>query len=507
MRRMLLSVFLAAALLTGCGGRETPASPDEAPEAALTEQDVINMYTAASAVYDWFDLTTLPLDMEDARTEGGLTYYRVDAEDLSLPVSAVAEPTDSTLPWTPQPVTIASLADLRAAAETYFSPEMADSLFALSPDHYKDFDGVLYATDGGRGSNVYLLDKTAAAEQADEDHWTVTVTFYADSWAFEKPSTTVGYSQAVLDLEHTADGWKFTSFAPSDGLDLEAETVFQFTYDMDTFMRDDAGNLDTWSDLKLACWLLHADGAYSEGATDYLTRRFLEDPDTWFEALSVFPDSPWEHADIVMAAPVDDTYAWYGQEEQDRLTEILDTYQPENEAQRALLDALKEARPQAIERAEEEATASFCLVTEGQFLSLGRKEGGYPWDYEGLPETPQSAGTGDNGESLFTFSFGGVDVAYLDADGTDNICRMTTTVPGPRTLGGIQVGDSEDDVKAVYTGAVQMEAVGEDQFGADYALIHEPGGLSYCKHISFFITDGEVSAIQVEDLVDGRLLS
>ena len=88
-------------------------------------------------------------------------------------------------------------------------------------------------------------------------------------------------------------------------------------------------------------------------------------------------------------------------------------------------------------------------------------------------------------------------MAYLDADGTDNIYRMTTTVPGPRTLGGIQVGDSEDDVKAVYTGAVQMEAVGEDQFGA----------LSYCKHISFFITDGEVSAIQVEDLVDGRLLS
>ena len=147
MRRMLLSVFLAAALLTGCGGRETPASPDEAPEAALTEQDVINMYTAASAVYDWSDLTTLPLDMEDARTEGGLTYYRVDAEDLSLPVSALAEPTDSTLSWTPEPVTIASLAGLRAAAETYFSPELVDSLFALSPDHYKDFDGVLYAAE------------------------------------------------------------------------------------------------------------------------------------------------------------------------------------------------------------------------------------------------------------------------------------------------------------------------------------------------------------------------
>ena len=162
----------------------------------------------------------------------------------------------------------------------------------------------------------------------------------------------------------------------------------------------------------------------------------------------------------------------------------------------------------AIERATENATASFCLVTEEQLLSLGRKEGGYPWDYEGLPETPRPAGTGDNGEAQFMFSFGGVDVEYVETDdGDDLVYRMTTTVPGPRTLGGIQVGDSEDDVKAVYTGAVQMEAVGEDQFGADYALIHEPGGLSYCKHISFFITDGEVSAIQVEDLVDGRLLS
>ena len=229
MRRFGALLLLTITLLAGCGGRESPVSPDEAPETALTEQDVINMYTAASAVYDWFDLTTLPLDMEDARTEGDLTYYRVDAENLSLPVSTVAELTDSALPWQPQRVTITSLADLRETAESYLSPEIVDNLFALSPDHYKDFDGVLYATDGGRGSNLYLLDKTVAAEQVDADHWTVTVTFYADSWAFEKPSTTVGYSQAVLDLEHTADGWKFTSFVPSDGLDLEAETVFQFT--------------------------------------------------------------------------------------------------------------------------------------------------------------------------------------------------------------------------------------------------------------------------------------
>lgn len=332
-RRMLFAALALALLLTGCGDNTAADLYEEPSDASMTEADVLNFYTAASAVYDWFTMTTLPLDYADTREADGLTYCRVDAEDLSLPAGA-------------ESVTIASLADLRSVVEAYFSPEVADGLLALSPDHYKDFDGVLYATDGGRGSNIYLLDKAVTAEQVDADHWTVTVTFYADSWAFEEPSTTIGYSQAVLDLEHTADGWKFTSFAPSDGLDLEAETVFQFTYDPYALLEEEPG-MDTWSDLKLACWLLHADGAYSEGATDYLTRRFLEDPGAWFAALSVFPDSPWEHADTVMTAPVSDTYAWYGEEEQARLTEILDTYEPRNEQEQALLDILRAAQREA----------------------------------------------------------------------------------------------------------------------------------------------------------------
>ena len=332
-RRMLFAALALALLLTGCGDNTAADLYEEPSDASMTEADVLNFYTAASAVYDWFTMTTLPLDYADTREADGLTYCRVKAEDLSLPAGA-------------ESVTIASLADLRSVVEAYFSPEVADGLLALSPDHYKDFDGVLYATDGGRGSNIYLLDKAVTAEQVDADHWTVTVTFYADSWAFEEPSTTIGYSQAVLDLEHTADGWKFTSFAPSDGLDLEAETVFQFTYDPYALLEEEPG-MDTWSDLKLACWLLHADGAYSEGATDYLTRRFLEDPGAWFAALSVFPDSPWEHADTVMTAPVSDTYAWYGEEEQARLTEILDTYEPRNEQEQTLLDILRAAQREA----------------------------------------------------------------------------------------------------------------------------------------------------------------
>ena len=45
--------------------------------------------------------------------------------------------------------------------------------------------------------------------------------------------------------------------------------------------------------------------------------------------------------------PVNNTYAWYGEEEQARLTEILDTYGPRNEQEQALLDILRAAQREA----------------------------------------------------------------------------------------------------------------------------------------------------------------
>ena len=332
-RRMLFAALALALLLTGCGGQmaeEIPSTPEDADTSdTLTEADVLDLYATVSSIYNWFDLAPPSLDRTDSRTEDGVTYYKV--EEASAP-----------------PITLTSQAgmeQLRRLVDLFFSAEIADALFSESPEQFRDFDGVLYATDGGRGSNIYLLGKAVTPEQVDENHWTVTVTFYADSWAFEKPSTTVGYSQAVLDLEHTADGWKFTSFVPSDGLDLEAETVFSFAYTDEGF--SELNDSEDCSDLKLACWLLHADGGYAEGPSDTLTRRFLEDPGAWFAALSVFPDSPWEHADTVMTAPVSDTYAWYGEEEQARLTEILDTYEPRNEQEQTLLDILRAAQREA----------------------------------------------------------------------------------------------------------------------------------------------------------------
>ena len=454
MRRFGALLLLTIALLAGCGGRESPVSPDEAPETALTEQDVRNMYTAASTVYDWFDLTTLPLDRADSRTEGDLTYYRVDAENLSLPVSTVAEPTDSTLPWQPQPVTITSLADLRETAESYFSPEIVDNLFALSPDHYRDFDGVLYATDGGRGSNLYLLDKTVAAEQVDEDHWTVTVTFWADfegrelqgDGYFHTVSTT-GYSTAVLDYAHTPDGWKFTGFCPSDGLDLEADTVYTINYYQDFEV---TSAYQDYSDWKLACYLIYADGAYAEAPFDLLARRFLERPEDILHVLALLDSSPYRekqgpphpNIDVIVAGP---GYTAAGR-----------FYREDRADFEALLDAL-----------HPEVYTVDC--------------GDFQLTYSVDPE--------DGSEYLFRLS---TSTHYDQSGGT--LCT-------PR---GLYCGYSLAHLEEIYSHAVELAGFQSDTYDACY--VYEPGGLAYCKHIAFYITDGVVTAIQVEDLMDGRLL-
>lgn len=518
MKRTALFCLLLA-LLTGCTHTPDTPSPSAFPEAP-GKADVENFYAAAAQVYDWFTLTTLPLDASDSRTEDGQTYYRVDCQSLPMPALHVSSPSDSTVTYAATPVTLSTLADLQSLVESYFSPELAASLFSLSPDHYRDFDGALYAQSADRGSNLYLLDKTVSAAQQDADHWTVTLTFWAqyeDSQPVPVPGTqetwsastaTVGYSRSVLDLTRTADGWRFTSFCPSDDLDLDAETVFTFCYGADAFA-DDEPAMDTWSDYKLGCWLLHAD-ALSEGAATLLTQRFLEDPETWFSALAPLAESPLENAQTVVEGPAYDVYAWFSTDEQARFEEILDTFQPRDAVQQTMLEDLKAARERAIKLATDDATASFCLVTDSTFLSLGETKGAYPWGNAGFPDSPEPAGTGDNGDTLYTFSFQGVEVTYSAVPDTGNcyVFRMFTDTPGSKTLGGIQVGSTEEALLGRYPSAQSYDGLQPSRpVSFDRVYVWEPGGLAYCKHIAFFLKDGMVAAIEMEDLMDGRLLS
>ena len=97
-----------------------------------------NFYAAAAQVYDWFTLTTLPLDASDSRTENDQTYYRVDCQSFPMPTLHVSSPCrqhyglhrypgDPLLPGGPSVPWWSPI----------FSPELAASLFSLSPDHYR----------------------------------------------------------------------------------------------------------------------------------------------------------------------------------------------------------------------------------------------------------------------------------------------------------------------------------------------------------------------------------
>lgn len=122
MKRTALFCLLLA-LLTGCAHTPDVPSPSVFPEAP-GKADVENFYAAAAQVYDWFTLTTLPLDASDSRTENGQTYYRVDCQSLPLPALHVSSLADSTTAYAAPPVTLSSLADLQSLVESYFSPEL-----------------------------------------------------------------------------------------------------------------------------------------------------------------------------------------------------------------------------------------------------------------------------------------------------------------------------------------------------------------------------------------------
>lgn len=69
MRRSLLIWILLFSLLAGCA----PASAQEQP-APLTEAGVLDAYTQAAQVYDWFDLYSPSTGIEAIQTEAGIFY-------------------------------------------------------------------------------------------------------------------------------------------------------------------------------------------------------------------------------------------------------------------------------------------------------------------------------------------------------------------------------------------------------------------------------------------------
>ena len=466
--KRLFAFLLFPLLLAGCAKQEcVPPSPVAPPA------NVPSAYEFAAEIYDWFDLTTMSLDESDTQETPEGTYYRVNS-------AAYPE--------------LSSLSALGQRVKDVFSPDIAEALFSLSPDHYRDIGGKLYAQPGARGTNIYLLDKTVTAEPVDGSHWTVTLTFWADSWAWEQPSATVGYSQRLLDYERLEDGqWRFTSFCPSDALDLEADTVFTFTYDWDTF---DNTDFDAYSDLQLVLYLLHADGAYAEAPSDLLYRRFVERPDEILKLLTMLDTSPYQEShpqvDAITASPGYHA-AWLSLDEQAEFLAALDSCQAETAAEQAVLERMRAA----YEGTREDAYyAPFCMVAEGQYLTLGPQEGAFPWEHA-LHEVSRETGGGDGFGTVYTVDCGVLTLRYnATEESGEFLYLLDSSTPGVRTIAGVGVGDTEKDILAAYPTA----SFAPDWDGSRDAWVYPGDGEMLGCHIAFCVEDGQVVRIVMEHI-------
>lgn len=318
MKRFLPALIILIVLvgITGC----QVATQNTAQNTATESLDIVAVYNTAAEAYAWFDMTTMPLDAYDSRQEGDRVYNRVKRPGIT------------------------SMAELKDYLNTLFTPELTESLLALSPDRYKDFDGVLYAQGADRGSNLYLQDKQVDVKNKDDTHWEVTLTFYADYTDDTDPAApqvTIGYSQSVLNFEKTDAGLRFTSFCPTDNLNLDADTVYTFTYNSDTFGSTD---FDAYGGFQLCCYLLNADGAFAEWPSDLLAHRFLTNPKDIISALAIVKESPWKNEDSIIPSVGYCAAAWFTDAEQTEFEAILNSdTAAESSAEHRVLNAISAA--------------------------------------------------------------------------------------------------------------------------------------------------------------------
>lgn len=167
---------------------ETEPTPE--PPARPSDEEVLAAYREAEEAYRWFDLTTLPLDYENAAgepTEAG-QYYRVADERF------------------------ATMDALRGYLKGLFSDEIVDRLLPLDGVRYVEIDGALCAVEAGRGTDGNSGAVTAQVfwPEGGDDNWcTVQV---AVELLREDPEFPEGTRVYQFPYQKVGEKWVFTYF-------------------------------------------------------------------------------------------------------------------------------------------------------------------------------------------------------------------------------------------------------------------------------------------------------
>ena len=156
--------------------------------------------------------------------------------------------------------------------------------------------------------------------------------------------------------------------------------------------------------------------------------------------------------------------------------------------------------------------SDFALILgwteDGSFLELGAQEGEYPFGVPLLPDSEEAAAKGDNGDTVHTIGdpkTGGIRLTYSHMDGQpDTIIKLETAytkeISTPR---GIHVGSTKSEVVGTY-GSELVYCVKEENdtlVEHDYFYAYQPQE-AFSNSICFFMKDGLVSGIRVENMLD-----
>ena len=178
---------------------------------------------------------------------------------------------------------------------------------------------------------------------------------------------------------------------------------------------------------------------------------------------------------------------------------------PADEAEQVVLKKIQGTYDSLLrqEQAQMDLRFSFSVPNTALF-TLGPQVGVFPWglalDAEPVLISPAMDGFGPS----YEVELGTVTLMYtvLPNSGEELLYKMTTNNPLVSTADGVSVGDSLARVQEQYPDSVPLDGYAE----SGLAYVWEPGGNAYCKHIAFFTQDDVVTGIEIENLIDGRLL-
>ena len=163
-------------------------SPDPAPEGP-TDQEVLEAYSRAEEAWNWFAIAPPALDQEDILERDGRSYCRVNDPRFS------------------------TLAELRGYLKGLFSDQLVEELLPIDGTQFIEEEGVLYAVDGGRGTDLTRGAETVQVLRAEEGPGRITVRVTVETLDPEADYAVTGEETHDFTYERVGEKWIFTTFS------------------------------------------------------------------------------------------------------------------------------------------------------------------------------------------------------------------------------------------------------------------------------------------------------